>query len=79
MTIKYTVVRYFRNMPKRRKSSEDHDPETVKGRAALSLLRNRGADRVLKQVKEYQKASQHKVRFIMRGQFKAKGHAPDVE
>ena len=50
-------------MPKVRKSSEDHDPKTERGRAGLSLLRNRGADRVLKQVQKYQEASQHKVRF----------------
>ena len=48
-------------MPKLRKNSDDYDQNTVKGREALSLLRNRGADRVVKYVQKYQNASKHKV------------------
>lgn len=48
-------------MPKARKSIEDYDSTTAEGRAKLSLLRNRGAQRVIGSVKNYQKASQYKV------------------
>ena len=48
-------------MPPTRKSIEDYDSSTPDGRAKLSLLRNRGAQRMIDRVKDYQKASQHKV------------------
>ena len=48
-------------MPKLRKKSDDYDETTERGREGLSLLRNRGADRVVKYVQKYQEASQHKV------------------
>ena len=48
-------------MPKLRKKSDDYDETTEQGREGLSLLRNRGADGVVKYVQEYQEASQHKV------------------
>ena len=49
-------------MPKLRKKAEDYDPDTARGREALSLMRNRGADRVINYVKRYQEASEHKVK-----------------
>ena len=48
-------------MPPIRKSIEDYDSSTPDGRAKLSLLRNRGAQRMIERVKDYQKSSQHKV------------------
>ena len=48
-------------MPKQRKGVEDFDLTTEAGREGLSLVRNRGADRVVKSVEKYQKRSQHKV------------------
>ena len=44
-----------------RKSFEDYDASTSDGRAKLSLLRNRGAQRMIDRVKDYQKSSQYKV------------------
>ena len=48
-------------MPPTRKGSEQFDLSTPAGREGLSLLRNRGALRVIKSVKKYQEASKHKV------------------
>ena len=53
-------------MPKLRKTSEEYDTQTEQGRVGLSMLRNRGADRVIKQIKKYQEASHHKVRLTLR-------------
>ena len=48
-----------KTMPPARKT--EFDLETEAGRAALSTVRNRGADRVVEYVKTYQNSSQHKV------------------
>ena len=48
-------------MPKARKPTSEYDVNTPSGREGLSLLRNRGADRIVETVKLYQAASQHKV------------------
>ena len=48
-------------MPQTRKGSDQFDLSTPAGREGLSLLRNRGAIRVIKTVKKYQEASKHKV------------------
>ena len=58
-------ILYFRTMPKKRKSSEEYDEKTVSGREKISLLRNRGADRVVETIKKYQQSSQHKVTFCI--------------
>ena len=49
-------------MGNKRKSSTDFDLTTDAGRKGLSSLRNRGADRVVKAVRDYQRRTNHKVR-----------------
>ena len=48
-------------MPKTRKSASEFDLSTAAGRKELSSLRNRGADRAVQFIQNYQEASEHKV------------------
>ena len=48
-------------MPKGRKSDFEYDTTSTAGKNGLSALRNRGADRMIDTVKDYQRASNHKV------------------